>query len=66
MTPKEWSVEAFEMCDHAGMICMNCAEEAIRGAIEEQQAMWLSEVGNQNGDDDLLRKGVPSFLKSPA
>lgn len=38
MTAKEWAVQAFETCDHAGMICMSCAEEAIRAAIEEDRA----------------------------
>lgn len=66
MTPKEWSMEAFEMCDHAGMICMNCAEKAIAAAIEEDRGTWFGEARKQNGDDELLREEVPSFLKSRA
>lgn len=62
MTPKEWSIEAFEMCDHAGMICMSCAEKAIRDAIEEHRAMWVAEARRQNGDDAL--EAVPSVLKA--
>ena len=56
MTPKEWSIEAFEMCDHAGMICMTCVEKAISAALEEDR---------QNGADELLREGVPSVFESP-
>lgn len=38
MNPKEWAIEAFETCDHGGMICINCAERTIRAAIEEERA----------------------------
>ncbi len=62
MTPKEWSVEAFEMCDHAGMICMSCVEKVISGALEEHRALWVSEARRQNGDDELV--AVPSVLKA--
>lgn len=66
MTPKEWSIEAFEMCDHGGLICLSCAEKAIKAAIEEDRGTWRGEAQKQNGDDELLREGVPSILKSPA
>lgn len=38
MDPKEWAIQAFDTCDHGGMICMNCAEKAIKAAIEEERA----------------------------
>ncbi len=66
MTPKEWSVEAFETCDHGGMICMSCAEKTIRAAIEEDRALLLCEARKQNGADELLWEATPSVLKSRA
>ena len=66
MTPKEWSIEAFETCDHAGMICMNCAERAIKAAIEEEQARLLCQAHEPNGDEGLLREGVAKCLTSSA
>lgn len=49
MTSKEWAVQAFEMCDHAGMICMSCAEKAIRAAIEEDRALCSHKTQDANG-----------------
>ena len=66
MTPKEWSIEAFDMCDHGGLICLSCAEKAIKAAIEEDRERWLGEAQKQNGDDELLREEAPSILTSPA
>ncbi len=66
MTPKEWSLEAFEMCDHGGLICLSCAEKAIKAAIEEDRGTWLSEARKQNGGNELLREEASSTLKSPA
>lgn len=66
MTPKEWSIEAFDMCDHGGLICLSCAEKAIKAAIEEHRETWLADAQKQNGDDELLREEAPSILKSPA
>ena len=36
MNPKEWAIQAFETCEHGGMICMHCAERVITAAIEER------------------------------
>ncbi len=44
MTPKEWAIQAFETCDHGGMICMRCAEAAIRAAIEDDRSRRVSEA----------------------
>jgi len=41
MTAKELAIEAFETCEHAGMICMQCAEGAIKAAIEQERMRWL-------------------------
>jgi len=49
MTSKEWAVEAFEGCDHAGMICMSCAENAIKAAIEEDRALRSRSPQDANG-----------------
>jgi hypothetical protein len=62
MTPKEWAIQAFEMCDHGGMICMDCAEQAISAAIEEERKRWLCEVRDQNGD--VAREVVPRKFAS--
>ncbi|MFQ5846163.1 MAG: hypothetical protein ACE5IQ_00650 [Candidatus Methylomirabilales bacterium] len=64
MTPKQWSIEAFEMCDHGGMICMTCAERAISAAVEEERAGGRCEVHAHNGDEGLLRERVSSGLAS--
>lgn len=50
MDAKEWAIEAFESCDHAGMICMDCAEKAIRAAMAEERARLLCEARESNGD----------------
>ncbi len=49
MTPKEWSIQAFEMCEHGGMICMSCAEKAISAAIKEARTQWLCGADERNG-----------------
>lgn len=66
MTPKEWSIEAFETCDHGGMICMNCVERAIKAAIEEERARSLCQAHEPNGDEGLLREGASKSLTSSA
>jgi hypothetical protein len=62
MTAKELAVEAFETCDHAGMICMQCAEGAIKAAIEQERMRWLCEAYHQDGDLGRLWEGAPSSL----
>lgn len=66
MTPKDWSIEAFETCDHGGMICMSCAERAISAAIEEARAQWLCGRRERNGDEQHHAKGVSGTLTSAA
>lgn len=58
MTPNEWAIQAFDACDHAGMICMRCAEEAIRAAIEEDRTRRLADQG-------LPSEGLPDGFTSP-
>ncbi len=60
MTPKEWSIQAFEACEHGGMICMICAERAITAAIEEAREEWLSETHERNGDEQGVRGSLTS------
>ncbi len=62
MTPKEWAIQAFETCEHAGMICMSCAERAISAAIEEDRAQALCDSHAHNGDEELLRQRLSSPL----
>lgn len=62
MTAKELAIEAFETCEHAGMICMQCAEAAIKAAIEQERMRWLCEVHPQDTDLGLLWEGAPSSL----
>ena len=56
MTSKEWAVEAFEKCDHAGMICMSCAENAIKAAIEEDRELHSRNA--QDVNEQLTREEV--------
>lgn len=49
MTSKEWAIQAFETCDHAGMICMTCAEKAIKAAIEEDRKLRARKTQDANG-----------------
>jgi hypothetical protein len=60
MTSKEWAIRAFEMCDHGGMICMSCAEKAIKAAIEEDRALCHDKGGDANGQ--LSREEVHAAL----
>ncbi|MFQ5917240.1 MAG: hypothetical protein ACE5I0_05435 [Candidatus Binatia bacterium] len=54
MTSKDWAIEAFETCEHCGMICMSCAEKAITAAIEEDRRREVREDHNQNADGQLV------------
>lgn len=56
MTSKEWAVEAFEKCDHAGMICMSCAENTIKAAIEEDRELHPRKA--QDVNEQLTREEV--------
>ncbi|MFQ5802368.1 MAG: hypothetical protein ACE5JQ_05665 [Candidatus Methylomirabilales bacterium] len=49
MTSKEWAIQAFETCEHGGMICMSCAEKAITAAIEEDRERCFHEAHDANG-----------------
>jgi len=60
MTAKELAIEAFETCEHAGMICMDCAEKAIKAAIEQERLRWLCDAREQDGDRVLLWEEAPS------
>jgi hypothetical protein len=53
MDAKAWATEAFEECDHAGMICMDCAEKAIKAAVAEERARRLNGDHRLRGDDSL-------------
>ena len=49
MTSKQWAVQAFETCEHGGMICMSCAEKAIQAAIEEDRELCARNALDGNG-----------------
>lgn len=66
MTPKEWSIEAFETCDHGGMICMSCAEKAISAAIDEAREQWHCGTSERNGDEQHHAKEIAGTLTSAA
>lgn len=56
MTSKEWAVQAFETCEHGGMICMSCAEKAIQAAIEEDRELCTRKAHDSNSQ--LTREKV--------
>ncbi|HET7854775.1 MAG TPA: hypothetical protein VFM04_10000 [Candidatus Methylomirabilis sp.] len=60
MTAKELAIQAFETCEHAGMICMDCAERAIKTAIEQERIRWLCDGREHDGDQELLWEGLPT------
>ncbi|MFQ5989957.1 MAG: hypothetical protein ACE5K9_08585 [Candidatus Methylomirabilales bacterium] len=49
MTSKEWAIQAFDTCEHGGMICMSCAEKAIQAAIEEDRDLCSRKAHDGNG-----------------
>lgn len=64
MTSKEWAIQAFDTCDHGGMICMSCAEKAISAAIKEDRG--FREAHDQNADGRLKREELVGSVSSPA
>ena len=64
--PSELLAVGRRLTSCGGMICMSCAEKAVRAAIEEDRALLLCEAQKQNGADELLREATPSVLKSRA